>query len=149
LEFIRSQVGDRYLMSELTQRQWVLGGESSGHILCLDKTTTGDGIISALQVLFALRDSGGAFSELCKDLKKFPQCMVNVPIKDKDAASLMKNKVVQESLKAAEETLGNKGRVLLRPSGTEPLIRVMVEGEDNKLVDQLATHIASCIAHQS
>src|SRR5690606_675656 len=74
LEFVRSKVGDRYVMSELTQRQWVLGGESSGHILCLDKTTTGDGIISALQVLYALRDSGGAFSELCKRLKKFPQC---------------------------------------------------------------------------
>jgi phosphoglucosamine mutase len=148
LEFVRSKVGDRYVMNELTQRQWVLGGESSGHILCLDKTTTGDGIISALQVLFALRDSGGAFSELCKGLKKFPQCMVNVPLKNNDAATLMSNEKLKSCLADAQKSLGKKGRILLRPSGTEPLIRVMVEGEDEKLVKHLANDIASNIARE-
>ncbi len=145
IEFVRASVGDRYVMSELGERGWSLGGESSGHILCLDKTTTGDGIISALQVLHAFKDSGGSMSSLRTGLNKFPQTMINVPLEQGSAKELIEDAKVLECVKTAESTLADKGRVLLRPSGTEPLIRVMVEGEDAELVSSLAGDIANCI----
>jgi len=145
IEFVRAKVGDRYVMSELTQRNWLVGGESSGHILCLDKTTTGDGIISALQVLHALKDSGGTMSALCQGFVKFPQTMINVPLKDCSAIELMQNETIKACVSDTENTLKDRGRVLLRPSGTEPLIRVMVEGEDAALVEKLAKSLADTI----
>lgn len=149
IDFVRAKVGDRYVMSELTKRNWLLGGESSGHVLCLDKTTTGDGIISALQVLYALKDSGGPLSALCKDMQKMPQCMVNVPLKNTETHSKSKSVLdkpeVKTCVEQVEKKLGNKGRVLLRPSGTEPLIRVMVEAESEQDVQSFANEIADCI----
>ncbi len=154
IEFVRSQVGDRYVMNELLKRSWLLGGEASGHILCLDKTTTGDGIISALQVLYALKDSGGTLSELCKGMKKYPQTMINVPLLSQQNTSktgtLAANEIihherVQEVLNKAQTRLAKKGRILLRPSGTEPVVRVMVEGENRKLVNTLAEEIATAL----
>ncbi len=145
VEFVRSKVGDRYVMSELVERNWQLGGESSGHVLCLDKTTTGDGIISALQVLHALKDSGGTMSELCKGFKKLPQTMINVPFNSGEAKALIELPEVKACVSDVEKSLGNRGRVLLRPSGTEPLIRVMVEAEDEQLVSTHVHQLADCI----
>ena len=128
IPFARSAVGDRYVMRELLKRGWSLGGESSGHIICLDKTTTGDGIVSALQALSAISSSQSSLAELVSKLNKYPQSMVNVQISD--SADIAGNDRVQRAVADVESKLGSKGRVLLRLSGTEPVVRVMVEGED-------------------
>ena len=141
IPFVRVAVGDRYVMSELKQRQWQLGGESSGHIICLDVSTTGDGIVSALQALYAMVSCGSSLYELRNKMVKFPQTMINVRIKDKK--DLQGVPAIADAVAAVEAVLGRKGRVLLRPSGTEPVVRVMVEGEDAALVQRLAEELAS------
>lgn len=139
----RAKVGDRYVLELLQERGWLLGGENSGHIICLDRHTTGDGIIAALQVLAALRASGETLSEACADLHLYPQKLVNVRLPaDFDWAG---DAAITAAVRAAEATLGKSGRVLLRPSGTEPLLRVMVEGEDAAMVDTQARTIAETI----
>ncbi|MFK7863674.1 MAG: phosphoglucosamine mutase [Pseudohongiellaceae bacterium] len=142
--FARSAVGDRYVMSEMLKRGWNLGGESSGHIICLDKTTTGDGIVSALQALSAISHSGQSLADLKSKMRKTPQCMVNVRLAA--AVDLEKNAAVQAAIAETESQLGDKGRVLLRPSGTEPLIRVMVEGQDESEVTKLAQELAEVVS---
>ncbi len=144
LEFVRAKVGDRYVMAELESRGWTLGGEASGHIVCLDKTTTGDAIIAALQVLAAIVRSGSPLHELKKGMSKFPQHMINVRVAKK--SDPMQNTDVVSAVRAAEQRLAARGRVLLRPSGTEPVIRVMVEGEDGPLVEQLTAELAETVA---
>ena len=141
LNFERSKVGDRYVLESLNKNGWNLGGESSGHIICLDRTTTGDGIISALQVLAFLAKENISLHEAKSGMNKFPQLMINVPLQGN--ADPMQSSAVQQSVVQAETRLAGRGRVLLRPSGTEPLIRVMVEGEDELLVTQLANEIAA------
>ncbi len=141
LEFARSQVGDRYVLETLSQNGWTIGGESSGHIICLDRTTTGDGIVSALQVLAYLAKEKMSLHEARSGMKKFPQIMINVALSGN--SDPMQSAAVQQSVAQAEAKLNGRGRVLLRASGTEPLIRVMVEGEDNLLVTQLANDIAA------
>ncbi len=144
IPFERAKVGDRYVLEKLVEHGWYLGGESSGHIICLDKTTTGDGIIAALQVLHWLVVNNIGLPDACSDMNLYPQTMINVPISKKmDPQSLP---VIQDSVKAAESELGDRGRVLLRASGTEPLIRVMVEGQDGVLVDKLANELAACVS---
>jgi phosphoglucosamine mutase len=147
LEFARSDVGDRYVLETLNKNNWLIGGESSGHIICLDRTTTGDGIISALQVLAYLVTENVTLHEAKSGMKKFPQLMINVPLQGN--ADPMQSAAVQQSVIQAETKLAGRGRVLLRPSGTEPLIRVMVEGEDDLLVAQLANDIADHVAQAS
>jgi phosphoglucosamine mutase len=147
LEFVRSDVGDRYVLEALTERGWKIGGESSGHIICLDKTTTGDGIISALQVLAYLVKEKLSLNEAISGMCKFPQVMINVPLQGN--SDPMQSSTVQQAVVQAETKLAGRGRVLLRPSGTEPLIRVMVEGEDDGLVSQLAEDIAVQVAQAS
>ena len=141
LGFARSQVGDRYVLETMTEKCWTLGGESSGHIICTDRTTTGDGIVSALQVLAYLAKEKTTLQEVRAGMKKFPQIMINVPLSGH--SDPMQSSAVQQSVEQAEAKLKGRGRVLLRPSGTEPLIRVMVEGEDELLVTQLANDIAA------
>jgi phosphoglucosamine mutase len=141
LDFARSKVGDRYVLETLNENGWTIGGESSGHIICLDRTTTGDGIVSALQVLAYLVTENVSLYEAKSGMKKFPQLMINVPLQGN--ADPMQSSAVQQSVVQAESKLAGRGRVLLRPSGTEPLIRVMVEGEDKLLVNQLANEIAA------
>ncbi len=143
LEFVRSQVGDRYVLEAMRQQHWPLGGESSGHIICLDRTTTGDGIVSALQVLAYLVEVGSCLYEAKSGMSKFPQEMINVPLRD--GSNPMQSAQVQRVVQAAEQALNGRGRVLLRPSGTEPLVRVMVEGEDEVLVKKLSRQIADCV----
>lgn len=143
IPFARSAVGDRYVMRELLKRGWSLGGESSGHIICLDKTTTGDGIVSALQALSAISSSQSSLAELISKLNKYPQSMVNVQISD--SADIAANDKVQRAVADMESKLGSKGRVLLRRSGTEPVVRVMVEGEDAAEVSKLAEELAEVV----
>ncbi len=143
IPFLRAKVGDRYVMEQLLEHGWQLGGENSGHIICLDKHTTGDGIVSALQVLHALRAQEFTLAQAAQDLVMFPQVLINVKVARRlDFGSLP---AVREAVAAAEAELAGKGRVLLRPSGTEPLLRVMVEGEDGALVRQCAEKIAEVV----
>ena len=143
IAFARAQVGDRYVVAKLLQEGWHLGGEGSGHILCLDQATTGDGVVSALQVLRAITDQGKTLADLKGAMTKFPQVMINVPA---NSAKVMENNAVQSAVRDVDAVLGDKGRVLLRPSGTEPLIRVMVEGEDAPQVRRLAAQLAAVVA---
>ena len=142
ISFVRAKVGDRYVLEQLNKTGWRLGGENSGHILTLDKTTSGDAIIAALQVLHALKLSGKTLETLGKELVLYPQVLINVVTNQKiDLASAN----IQAAVKMAETTLNGAGRVLLRASGTEPKIRVMVEGQNAILVQQLATEIAKIV----
>jgi phosphoglucosamine mutase len=139
----RTQVGDRYVLDCLHAEHLTLGGEGSGHIICLDRTTTGDGIISALQVMTAMVLSGKSLNELKAGMRKFPQSMVNVPVECR--LDLSQSAPVQRAIREVEDQLGAKGRVLLRPSGTEPVVRVMVEGEDAAEVALLAKDLATVV----
>ena len=141
IRFERANVGDRYVLELLNKNGWQLGGESSGHIVCLDKHTTGDGIISALQVLHALRDSTFSLKEATCDIKLFPQRLINVRVVK--GFNYLNNTSIQTIVQQAENDLSNEGRVLLRASGTEPLIRVMVEGSNQQKVDSWAEKIAN------
>jgi len=144
IAFSRAKVGDRYVLELLKQSSSMIGGESSGHIICLDRTTTGDGIVSALQVLAAMVKSGKTLHELKAGMHKYPQRMINVPVtKQVDLDSFP---AVQDAVRSAEQRLAGRGRVLLRPSGTEPLVRVMVEGEDAEQVNEEADNLASIVA---
>ena len=147
LDFLRASVGDRYVMELLLKEKLVLGGETSGHIINLDRTTTGDGIIAALQVLEAMKVTEKKLSELVGNIKKFPQIMKNVKLKKK--IDITSNNEINNAIKDAENTLGDSGRVVLRPSGTEPLVRVMVEGENQQqvqtLVDQLSIKVSEVV----
>jgi phosphoglucosamine mutase len=141
--FVRAAVGDRYVMAKLVEHGWNLGGESSGHIICLDKTTTGDGIIAALQVLDALISNGQTLAKACSDMEIYPQTMINVPISK--ALDLDNSPLLQDAVKSAKVELADAGRVLLRASGTEPLIRVMVEGQDSVQVENIAAELAQSV----
>lgn len=143
IPFARAQVGDRYVLELLNQQQWQLGGENSGHILTLDKHSSGDGIIAALQVLQALLLSGKTLSDMQSELKLYPQVLINVKTTQK--IDLNRHAGIQAAVKAAEQDLAGSGRVLLRASGTEPKIRVMVEGENEQQVQQLAERIAAVV----
>jgi phosphoglucosamine mutase len=143
IPFTRAKVGDRYVMEVLQQQGWQLGGENSGHILCLDKHSTGDGIVSALQVLHALRSSKQTLAQAAQDLVMYPQVLINIRVEK--AATLLANDQIKTAVADAERVLNGKGRVLLRSSGTEPLLRVMVEGEDGALVEQSAQNIAEVV----
>ena len=143
LDFHRANVGDRYVMQALEARGWSLGGEGSGHLICLGKTSTGDAIVAALAVLSAMTGTGQQLSVLKQGFQKYPQHMVNVRCDDK---THIEHPSVKQAVAAVESELGNKGRVLLRPSGTEPLIRVMVEGVHKDLVEKSAQAIAESVS---
>ncbi|WP_090633124.1 phosphoglucosamine mutase [Nitrosomonas marina] len=143
IPFLRAKVGDRHVMEMLRKENWFIGGESSGHIICLDKHTTGDGIISALQVLHALCDGENSLGEYLQDISLYPNRMINV--KSSKPSSLADHKEVQDVVKEAQFDLNGQGRVLVRASGTEPLIRVMVEGESEQKVNFWAEQIADVV----
>jgi phosphoglucosamine mutase len=141
--FYRAKVGDRYVIEQMTQHDCDLGGESSGHIIVRNFITTGDGIIAALQVLRAMRMTGKSLCDLKSVMTKYPQTLINVPTKHK--INLDESVAIQDAVRQVEQQLGHRGRVLLRASGTEPLIRVMVEGEDPSETAELAEQIASAV----
>ena len=143
IAFLRAAVGDRYVLAMLRENGGVLGGETSGHLLCLDRTTTGDGLVSALQVLAAMKQTGRPLAELTAGMARFPQVMVNVKVKERiDPA---RSPAIQAAVKRVEASLGDAGRVVLRASGTEPLIRVMVEGRDEPVVKRYAQELAEVV----
>jgi len=143
VDFRRARVGDRYVLELLRETGGRLGGETSGHLLCLDKTTTGDGLVSALQVLCVLKQSGRTLAELAAGMAHYPQKLVNVRVAHK--IDLKNASQIQSAVARAELQLGARGRVVLRASGTEAVVRVMVEGEDRAEVDRLADDIAACV----
>jgi phosphoglucosamine mutase len=142
IPFVRANVGDRYVLDVLQDKKWKIGGESSGHIVCLDKTTTGDGIIAALQVLTIMVKQEKSLSELCEGITLMPQVLVN--LKTNHAVQLANREDVIQLILNVNKSLQGEGRVLLRPSGTEPLLRIMVEGQDNGKVQ----HLAESLAHE-
>ncbi|MEB0138488.1 MULTISPECIES: phosphoglucosamine mutase [unclassified Undibacterium] len=143
--FVRARVGDRYVLEQMQERGWLIGGEGSGHLLCLDKHSTGDGIISALQVLSALRRSGKSLDACFSELHLFPQVLLNVRV----AAGFdwQNNAALMQEKTAVEEQLKGRGRVLIRASGTEPLLRVMVEADADELANTCARRLVACIEH--
>ncbi len=146
IEFIRTPVGDRYVLEELRKRDWILGGESSGHIVNLNYSTTGDGIITALQILAVMQLTGKCLHELAASMVKCPMILINVPVHgDKDVSKFPK---VQAIATQVEANLNGSGRVLLRPSGTEPYVRVMVEGNDENHIREAAETIASIVKQE-
>jgi phosphoglucosamine mutase len=141
--FRRAQVGDRYVLGLLNETGGTLGGETSGHILCLDKTTTGDGLVSALQVLAVMRAAGAGLAELTAPMPKYPQVLLNVRVAQR--FDPMTEPAVMEAAGVVERRFNGRGRIVLRASGTEPLIRVMVEGADAALVKKGAREIAAVV----
>ena len=144
IELVRANVGDRYVMEQLNTRAWPLGGENSGHIVCKHVTTTGDGIVAALQVLCALRDSDQTLAQAKSGMRKYPQVMINVKLPQR--VNVLALPAVQSAMAQAEQVLAETGRVLLRPSGTEPVVRVMVEGEDITTVKAVCKTLASAVS---
>jgi len=145
IPFVRANVGDRYVIAELLERNWQVGGENSGHVVCFQHTTTGDAIIAALQVLLALKRSGQSLAESRQGLKKCPQVLVNVRFEG-GKVDPVQHPAVKEACDRVTVAMGGRGRVLLRKSGTEPLVRVMVEGEDETLVAGYADELAKLVA---
>jgi phosphoglucosamine mutase len=143
IPFQRAAVGDRYVLNMLNEQGWELGGETSGHIICLDRSTTGDGIIAGLQVLAAMRESGKTLAELRSGLIIYPQVMINVRMSRR--FDLKASAPVQKALGEVEAELAANGRVVLRASGTEPVVRVMIEGRDPVLVARLGQQLADTV----
>lgn len=148
IPFVRASVGDRYVLEALKREGWTLGGESSGHLLNLALTTTGDGVISALQVLTVLKITGKSLNELKQCMQKTPQVMINVPI-FRQPFEISHYPAIELAVQRVEEELSGSGRVLLRPSGTEPLVRVMVEGESEEQVRRLAKTLADEVSQET
>ncbi|WP_119393558.1 phosphoglucosamine mutase [Salinibius halmophilus] len=144
LQFARSDVGDRYVAALLAEKDWLLGGESSGHVICRNVTETGDGIVTALQVLAVLQQSGLGLHQYLDGFQLFPQVLINVPVTS--AEHIMQNEQLQKDIADCQKVLDGHGRLLIRPSGTEPLIRVMVEADQHELAKSLAVRIARTIA---
>ena len=142
IPFVRADVGDRYVLAELNQREWSLGGEGSGHLLCLEQTTTGDGIVAALQVIKAVRERQESLATLKAGMTKLPQIMINVR---NVTAAVLEQPELQAAVNEVEAALAGSGRVLLRSSGTEPVVRVMVEGEDERKIKAHAEQLADLI----
>jgi phosphoglucosamine mutase len=143
IPFLRAKVGDRYVLAMLREHDGVLGGETSGHLLCLDRTTTGDGLVSGLQVLAAMRRTGLSLAQLAAGMTQYPQVMVNVRVQER--TDPLCSAAIQAAVQRAERQLGGFGRVVLRASGTEPVIRVMVEGRELGEVNRLANELAESV----
>ena len=143
VDFRRASVGDRHVLAMLKENGGILGGETSGHLICLDKTTTGDGLVIALQVLAIMTRTGATLKELAGGMRQFPQTMLNVEVANR--VDLETEPTIRKAVGEAESTLGDRGRVVLRASGTEPVIRVMVEGENEDTVTALAQRLADSV----
>lgn len=148
IPFLRAKVGDRYVMEALKQNDWRLGGENSGHLVCKHVQTTGDGIVSALQVLAAMKRNDKTLTDMLEGLNKLPQVLINVRLGDKSATEIQASASVQAAIVRVEKELEGQGRLLLRPSGTEPLIRVMTEGANEAEIQQLAQSLADIISQE-
>ena len=143
IEFLRSQVGDRYVLEEMQRVGAVLGGEQSGHTIFLNHTTTGDGLVTALQMLTVLVEAGDSLTDLRIPMERYPQVLVNVPTPGRRDPEQIPS--LQEAIESVRGVLGSQGRVLVRPSGTESMIRIMVEGQEHELINRLAQELAQCV----
>ena len=141
--FARAKVGDRHVLEMLKEKGWMLGGESSGHLICRDRTTTGDGLVAALQILAHMIESGQKLADIKSGMTRYPQVLVNVPLAEK--IDIGDNQQIKVAVTEAEKALGDAGRVLLRPSGTEPVVRVMVEGRVATDVEKICNRVASAV----
>jgi phosphoglucosamine mutase len=148
IPFERTPVGDRHIHRALIRNGWKLGGEASGHLLCLDRASTGDGIVIALQVLEVMVKTGKSLAELKQGLQKFPQTMINVPVGNHGRQRLCESGRIQSAVNEIEAELNGMGRVILRPSGTEPLIRVTLEGSDSEQIERLAQQLADTVREE-
>jgi phosphoglucosamine mutase len=149
ISFIRAAVGDRYVLEKLQENNWLLGGETSGHIIFLDKNTTGDGIVAALQVMRVMQKKQQSLNQLTASLSLFPQTMINVRVNRGSGHAIVRDTAVCSAVEQAEAKMGRAGRVVLRPSGTEPLVRVMVEGEQADLVRNITQELAGVVESAS
>ena len=147
IPFARAKVGDRYVMEELERRGWMVGGEGSGHIVCRDCTSTGDGIVSALQVLVAMRKQQTSLAGVCQGMTRLPQETVNVRVNQRFDPENIPG--IRDAVEKAKQRLGAAGRILLRPSGTEPVVRVMAEGEDAALIGRIANELAETVRREA
>ena len=145
VNLVKTKVGDRYVLEEMLKNNYVLGGEQSGHIIFLDHNTTGDGLVTALQVAAILKESGKSFSELAGVMKELPQVLVNAKVPNEKKNIYLEDAEIIAAIKEVEDKLNGVGRVLIRPSGTEPLVRVMLEGENQEQIDEMAHKIANLI----
>ena len=145
VNLVKTKVGDRYVLEEMLKNNYVLGGEQSGHIIFLDHNTTGDGLVTALQVAAILKESGKSFSELAGVMKELPQVLVNAKVPNEKKNIYLEDAEIIAAIKEVEDKLNGVGRVLIRPSGTEPLVRVMLEGENQEEIDEMAHKIANLI----
>jgi phosphoglucosamine mutase len=143
VDFKRAKVGDRNVLAMLKSNGGILGGETSGHVICLDRTTTGDGLITALQVLAVMQRTGRSLSDLAAGMDQFPQVLLNVRVRE--PVDPTQSAAVRDAVGGVEAELGGRGRVVLRASGTEPVIRIMVEGEDRHQVSALASRLADSV----
>lgn len=146
IPFLRAPVGDRYVYQRLLAQGWILGGETSGHILCLDRASTGDALIAALQVLEMIVQSGHRLDQLCGPMQKYPQHMINLPVAERIRPEALTDPVIQQGILAVEQAMAGRGRVILRPSGTEPVVRITVEGPQQAIVEQLAQELSDIVA---
>ncbi len=149
IPFVRAAVGDRYVLEKLQENNWLLGGETSGHIICLDKNTTGDGIVAALQVMRVIQKKQQSLNELTSSLSLFPQTMINVEVIRGRGQAIVSDTKVLAAVELAEAKMGRAGRIVLRPSGTEPLVRVMVEGEQADQVQDITQELARVVESTS
>ena len=145
IRFVATKVGDRYVLEEMLLEDYVLGGEQSGHVIFREFATTGDGQLTAVQLLSILKEQGKSLAELASVMTRYPQTMVNLKISNEGKIAFFTDKVVNAKLDEAKQKLGNTGRIVVRPSGTEPLIRVMVEGSDVEFIEEVANDVASVI----
>ncbi len=149
IPFVRTDVGDRFVLEELIKRDWQLGGETSGHIICLDKNTTGDGTVAALQVMRVMLSTKKSLHELVAGMDKFPQIMINVAVARNSGDAIVSDDKLLAAVRAAEASLGRTGRIVLRPSGTEPKVRVMVEGDNSLQIKEIARSLAVMVEDAS
>jgi phosphoglucosamine mutase len=138
-------VGDRYVLEKMLEHGYNLGGEQSGHIIFLDHNTTGDGILTALQLLAVMKNKNKSLSELASAMKKYPQVLVNASVSEQNKHGYLDDQEIQKEIKRIEERFQDEGRVLIRPSGTEPVVRVMIEGADQREIEEEAVRLARLI----
>ena len=145
MKTITTKVGDRYVLEEMIKGNYVLGGEQSGHIIFLNHNTTGDGLVTALQIASIVKKENKSLSELCSIMKELPQVLANAKVPNEMKNIYLEDEEIKNEIKRIEESLHGKGRVLIRPSGTEPLVRVMLEGENQEEIDKMAHNLANMI----
>ena len=145
MNIVKTAVGDRYVLEEMLANDYVLGGEQSGHIIFLEHNTTGDGLLTGLQLIQVMKDTGDKFSKLNSLMTNFPQVLVNAKVKNEFKNTYLKDEKIRLEIEKIEKMFHGEGRVVIRPSGTEPLIRVMIEGKDKEKIEEIAKGLARLI----